>query len=312
MARSKRRSKSIEPAQRVLFYIVPPGESYIDLAKNLSEVNRRFYRQGMSYGIGKIEFSYSGKPGSADVVHLTAYTAGSTWVVHNAWKKAQAYWLQQQRRARRLIGAGAKPAYEDFKVYLDDSQRVGTTLPVIASDAGAVGVGEWEHSVFHVEAEDHSIEEYALHIIGNDIGSTDKGLILAYQNSRATVQAESPDLPTEYSANLYAQLADDLDDVAAHVADDMEDENDEPPYDRDDYPGSDTNSDRPWIQETQAASFGSPNATLDGFVAQCGLIMLNNQGYSAAGGAVTAPPLAMTIHLVPGNYKGILAEPMGQ
>ncbi len=305
---------TVQPAQRVLSFSLPGGDSYVDIADCLSKVNRRAYRQGMKYAIGKIEFGFVVNQSQISVVVLGVKTAGDTWVVHNAWKKAQAHWLQQQRRARRLIGAGAKPAYEDFKVYLDDAHRAGTVCLCVDSENDAVGSGEWEYSVFHVEAEDHSIAEYALHIIGGDVGSTDKGLILAYQNSRATVQAENPDLPTEYSANLYAQLADDLDDVAAHVADDMEDENDEPPYDRDDYTGNDTNADHPWIQELQVASAGLPNATLDGFVAECGLLKFELNAFDANGSPVDLGQSLTNVYvtLVPGSYKGVMAKPMGQ
>ncbi len=302
----------MQPAQRTLMYIVPPGVSYIDLAAGLSAVNRRAYRQGMQYAISKIEFAFTGKPGSADSVALTAYTAGSTWVVHNAWKKAQAHWLSQQRTARRLIGQSAKPAYEDFKVYLDDTHRTGTSLPVIASDGGAVGSGEWLYSQFVWEADDNSIDEPYVHIVGGNVSTTDWGLILNYQESRATVQAESPDLPSEYNTNMYALMATDENLVADEVANNMEVTNDEPPYSEEDYPGNDTNADRPWAQETQFASAGYPNATLDGFIAECGLICLNNQGYAANGDETSAPALTALVTLVPGKYKGVAAVPMGQ
>lgn len=316
MARGKRRKMStVEPAQRVLTFAIPPGESYIDIAAALSSVNRRFYRQGMQYAVTKVEFSFPGKPGNADAVELTAFTAGSTWVVHNAWKKAQAHWLGQQRDARRLIGQSAKPAYEDFKVYLDDAQRAaGTTMPVLSGDGAAVGAGEWEYSKFVWEADDASVDEPWVHLIGGNVGSpgTDWGLILNYQQSRATVQAEDPELPAEYSTNMYALLAQDENLSLDEVAQNMETNNDEPPYDHDDYPGSDTNSDRPWPQETAMANAASPNANLHGFVAQCGLILFNLKGFNAAGGAETAPAAAVQVHLAPGGYKGVLAEPMGQ
>jgi len=303
---------SKQPAHRVLSYVVPAGESYVDIASALSQINRRLYRQGMQYAVQKIEYSYVAAVDAVTSQHLTAYAAGDTWVVHNAWKKAQAHWLAQQRRARRLIGQSAKPTWEDFKVYLDDTHRSGTKLGVIAADGAAVGTGEWDYSKFHVEAEDHSILEWYLHLIGGDVSTTDKGLILGYQESRATVQAEDPDLPGSYGDNMYATMADDIDDVAQYVASDMEDENDEPPYDQDDYPGNDTNSDRPWIMELAAASSGSPNATLDGFISQCGLLLFNNQAYDPAGNLASAVNMAVTVHIAPGGYKGVAAIPMGQ
>ncbi len=288
------------------------GDQWIDIASDLSKVNRRAYRQGMQYAVGKVEFAFAGKPGNADIISLAAFTAGDTWVVHNAWKKAQAHWLQQQRRARRLIGRGAKPAYEDFKVFLDDSNRSAGLLPTIAADVALVGAGEWDYSVLHVEAEDHSIQEWYMHIIGGDISTTDRGLILGYQQSRATVQADAPDLPADYSASMYADMADDLDDVAKSVADDMEDENDEPPYDHDDYPGNDTNADVPWLQSFAVANAAASNAVLDGFVAECGLVKFHLGGITSAGVDTAAPNISVTVHLVPGKYKGIMAKSMGQ
>jgi len=303
----------MQPAQTVLSYDATDGLSYIDIAKGLSQVNRRAYRQGMEYAVGKVTFAYTADPQVVLNVSLTCSTAGNTWVVHNAWKKAYAHWIAQQRRARRLIGQSAKPTWEDFKVYLDDAHRAGSTLGVLAGDGGAVGTGEWDHSVLHVEAEDHSVTEWYMHLIGGDVGATDRGLILGYQESRATVQATDPELPAEYSDNMYSSLADDLDDVAREVADDMEDENDEPPYDHDDYPGSDTNSDAPWLQDLAIASTSVPLGVVPGFVAQCGLIRLVLGARNASGGGQgTAPPTTVSVHLVPGNYKGVAAFPMGQ
>jgi len=303
----------MQPAQTVLSYYCGAGVSYIDIAKGLSQVNRRSYRQGMEYAVGKVTFGYQANPTAILNVQLNAYTAGDTWSVHNAWKKAFAHWTAQQRRARRLIGGSAKPTWEDFKVYLDDTHRSGTIVDVVAGDDQAVGTGEWEYSALIWEADDNSIDECRLHLIGGDVSTTDKGLILAYQQSRATVQAEDPDLPNEFNTNLYALMAADQDAVADEVADNMEYRNDEPPYDHDDYPGTDSNSDSPWLQEFGVAAPGQPMATLPGFVAQCGLLRFNLIAHSAVDGSVvTGVTSLVQVHLVPGNYKGVAALPMGQ
>ena len=302
----------MQPAQTVLTYEVPAGSSYIDIAEGLSRCNRRAYSQGMEYAVGKITFGYAGIPQQVMNVSLAVATAGNTWVVHNAWRKAYAHWIAQQRTARRLIGQSAKPTWEDFKVYLDDAHRAGTRLGVLAGDGGAVGTGEWDYSQLIWEADDNSIDRPYLHLIGGDVSTTDWGLILGYQQSRATVQPEDPDLPDEYSTNMYARLATDENVVADEVANQMEETNDEPPYDQDDYPGSDTNSDSPWIQDFGMASSTNPIGTVPGFVAQCGLVKLallarDNEG------SVTAPPTTVVaVHLIPGGYKGVAALPMGQ
>jgi len=303
----------MQPAQTVLSYEVPNGASYIDIAEGLSQVNRRAYRQGMEYAVGKVTFAYTADPGSILNVSLTCSTAGNTWVVHNAWRKAYAHWIAQQRRARRLIGQSAKPTWEDFKVYLDDAHRAGTSDAVIAGDGVPVGTGEWDYSRLIWEADDASIDEVYLHLIGGDVSTTDWGLILGYQNSRATVQPEDPDLPAEYSINMYTKLAQDQDAAVDEVAQNMEDENDEPPYDQDDYPGNDTNSDAPWPQDLAIASTSVPLGVVPGFVAQCGLIRMYLGARNVVGGGTgTAPATLVLVHLVPGNYKGVAALPMGQ
>jgi len=108
-------------------------------------------------------------------------------------------------------------------------------------------------------------------------------------------------------------LATDENVVADEVADQMEETNDEPPYDQDDYPGSDTNSDSPWVQEFGLASSTVPLGVVPGFVAQCGLIKFSNTARDAQGDAgATAPSMNVFLHLVPGSYKGVLAASMGQ
>ncbi len=305
----------MQPAQTVLSYYVGNGNSYIDIAEDLSKVNRRAYRQGMEYAVGKVTFGYQANPQAILNVQLNAYTAGDTWVVHNAWKKGFAHWVAQQRNARRLIGQSAKPTWEDFKVYLDDAHRAGTSNDVLAGDEQAVQSGEWDYSRLIWEADDNSIDEVYLHLIGGDVATpaTDWGLILGYQQSRATVQAEDPDLPAEYSLNMYTRLANDEILAMDEVANNMEDENDQPPYDQDDYPGTDANSDAPWLQEFGVAAPGQPMATLPGFVAQCGLVKFNLTAHAVADGSVTTGVTSLVqVHLMPGSYKGVAALPMGQ
>lgn len=303
----------VQPAQRTLSFLVPPGESYIDLAEALSSVNRRFYRQGMQYAVTGIDFRFNGKPGSADFISVFAKTAGSTWVVHNAWKKAQATWIAQQRDSRKAAGAFIKPAYEDFKVYLDDAHRTGTSLPVVASDAAVVMAGEWNYSKFVYSTDaDAAVLEPHLHLIGGDVSTSDVGIVEAYEESRSTVQSPDPNAPATASHSIYSLMSTNVNEVADEVIQNQETENDQTPYDLDEYPGGETNSDVPWVQSIATAAAGIPGATLPGFVAQCGLIRLTSQGYATNGDETAAPPLLVLVHLAPGPYKGVLAEPMGQ
>ena len=303
----------MQPAHTVLQYICATGASYIDIAKDLSAVNRRLYSQGMQYAVGKVDFYLDGvSTANVQSIKLKVATAGNTWTVMNAWRKAEAHWIRQQKEARRLIGESAKPKWEDFKVYLDDAHRAAGNETSVDLNDDAIGVGEWEYSRLVWEDDSHAIDEVNLHLIGGNVSTTDWGLILGYQQSRATVQAEDPDLPDEYSTNMYALLATDENAVADEVGHNMEYYNDEPPYDQDDYVGNDTNADWPMLQGIAALSTTSPVGTCSGFVAQCGLLRLETRALDAQGNPADAPNVVVAVHLIPGNYKGVLADPMGQ
>ena len=291
-----------------LHYDLVNGTQYIDIFRDLSALNRKLIRQGRIAYITDISYAiHSGSSGSGGNLFINALP--NDWVHNNSWKKGQAHWLQQQRRARKLVGRSAKPTWEDFKVYYDASHRTGTTL-----DVPSLSYGEWVYSVFHVEAEDHSVQEWYLHVQGDDVSTTDRGLVLGYEESRATVQSTSPDVPSEYGNSMYANLADDIDDVARDVAADMEDENDEPPYDHNDYPGNDSNA----VIGHHATMLCSPVTsaiyTFPGVIcAPLGLLKLIHSGLSGEDGStVTAPTAFLQFRIAYGNYKGLAAPSFGQ
>ncbi len=299
------------PAHLVLQYGVTTGVTYLDLARDLSAINRRLYKQGMQYAVSHIDFEFNENADAVPFTVMTAAVAGDTWVVHNAWKKGKAHWDAQQRRTRRLIGASAKPTWEDFKVYLDDAHQTTGNLPVVAGDGNVVGQGEWEYSRLLYEIDNNTVYEPLLHLIGGDVSTSHAGLILAYQQSRATVQAQDPDLPGEYSTNLYALMAADQDAVADEVADNMEFSNDEPPYDQNDYPGNDTNCDAPWVVSSVRCN-SIASGRIGSFVAQNGLVKLFFGGVAPDGSATPANTTYAYVHLAPGGYQGVAAIPMGQ
>ena len=49
----------IEPAVTQIAYALPAGTSYVDLAKDLSMINRRLYRSGMVYAVQDIQLVVS-------------------------------------------------------------------------------------------------------------------------------------------------------------------------------------------------------------------------------------------------------------
>jgi len=294
----------VEPAQINLRYSLAAAaqstDVYIDLARDLSRVNRRLYEQGRSYYVAGMTVVNSGATGAG----VGAKTAGNTWCVHNSWKKGKAKWLEQQKQALDAVSPSAKPVWQDFKVFLDAAHRAGTTLDVLdgsGSSGTAVLSGEWSYSQF-VYDDAGTVRQPYIHIVGADVGTTDVGLVEAYEESRPTVSGFDPATPHDASESIYAKI-DDHDEMIDELINNMEADNDQPPYDNDQYTGGADNAPVPWFQSLGTANVNAPIQRMNGFVAECGLIKLS---YTAE------TQTALLVHLMPGGYKGVAAEAMGQ
>ena len=318
----------IEPAVTQLLYLVPDGTSYIDLAKDLSKVNRRLYRQGMTYVIQDVQVGLASGMKASDVWTCAFSTSGNSWIVHNAWKKGFAAWRKQTREITDSIGIEGK--WSDFKVYLDDSMEDGTILEPYAGDNAVYQAGEWEHSKL-VFDDDGTEREFKMHLIGSsNLADTNEesgiGLIQEYADSRSRVRA-TPSSESEASDTIYAKLlghaSDELTDM---MVDNVEGDNDSPPYDIDDYPGGAANADAPVPVRFGSVSGTQTTTTMGGFIVPCGLLKLftaesalDTNGFladaSTANGVYaqgTAATAAVLVTVASGPYRGVLAAPMGQ
>lgn len=319
----------IEPAVRQLLYLVPSGSSYIDLAKDLSKVNRRLYRQGMTYVVQDVQVAIAPGMKASDVWASTCYTSGNSWIVHNAWKKAFTHWRKQQNEAMDALGSRIEGKWADFKVYLDDAMEDGTILEPYAGDAAVYQAGEWRYSKF-VFDDDGTEREFAMHLIGSsNLADTNNesaiGLIEEYANSRSTVNNNVPDTESEASDSIYAKLYG-TDEISDMIFDNLEDDNDTAPYDQDDYPGGAANADAPVPVRFFSCSGTQTTSMSPGFSVPCGLMKitaaeqaLDTNGFladaSTANGVYvsgTAPTVAVLVTVAAGPYRGVLAAPMGQ
>lgn len=310
---------SIQPAMITLKYALPGNgaEVYIDIAEALSKINRRGYRQGKQYVVSgtTIKMDTVAAPGNS--LQVTLKTAGNTWVVQNAWKKAKSAWMKQQRDVRKLsgIGSAAKPKYEDFKVYLDNGHRAGTAAPVLDGAGVAVQAGEWDYSkfVYANDADPEVIVEPSVHLIGPDVSTSDVGLVEGYADSRASVSGAQPQVPGDADTSIYAKIMSGADDgMSKEIIANMEDDNDSPPYEIYNYAGGAANAAVNWDTCYAHATTYSPVTSTPGFLAQCGLLRVYSQGKQGADGSNTTIPGVLMIHLMPGKYKGVAAHNMGQ
>lgn len=313
---------SITKAQRTMTLVVPAGVSYIDIAQCLSITNRKLFRQGMVYGIESLEFTYGAPAAALDTVKVDVSVAGDTWSVHNAHVKGEALWNEMNDLVLE-DNPSVQGKWHDYKVFLDGAHRTNLISAGIPNLTPQTYLGgEWEYSDYVMPQHDVDpatgvplvADQTNCHLLGDDIGGpgsfSSVGLVKAYAESRATVSPDQPNVPGGMPTSFFNLLTD-SGSQEPELALVIEAENDNPPYDLNNYPGGDLNAPDPIIAEFGAATIGSPIGILTSFIAQCGLIRINNQGL-LDGAPVASDTLTVILTVMAGKYKGIAAIPMGQ
>lgn len=301
---------------------VGPGEArfYCDIGESLSQINRKLFSQQYSYRVKSVRAVYS-QNFLVDTLKLRVSTAGDTWAVQNAWTKAKALHSEMQD----LVlddNPSIKGTWADFKVYLDSHHAGATNLQPIDVEGNVVKPGEWSYATFvlpqhEVDAAGSPLpaDETTSHLLGPDLGVagswTSVGLVQAYAESRATVQATSPNVPATFVSSFFNLLTD-SGSQEPELATVIEGENDEAPYDMDEYPGGSTNSPFPVQVAMGQLNVENPNFVSEGFDAQCGLLRFDIFAQLNLAPADITPSLSVMVELERGSYKGIAATPMGQ
>ena len=323
--RAKTRAKttkktSLIPAVRHLRYHLtnngtPGVESshFIDLARDLSRVNRRLYRGGRNYYVKKITVvsrnTISGKfgPGLADqqdTGRISVSTAPDSWVARNAWSRGFKSWKQMNKTATGQLSGDIAGTWSDFKIYLSEDFANATLPSPLDNGGNAVAAAlNWDASTFVTPDGTTTDDEFYATLLGDHVGAagsrTSVGLIRSYGESRATVQLTDPSVPSTASADPLVNLFDygtTIDDVI----DNLEDENDAPPYSQVQYPGGSANMPKPIVIQDAAISDG--RASMSGFSALMGQIEFEINS------PIANDVYSVLIEIAPGNYRGVKAE----
>ena len=297
--------------------------SYVDTARELSKINRRLYSQSRMYGYQGLTFIWrSTGSAAADVatIECSIRTAGNTWTVQNAHTKGEALWNQMQALVLE-DNPSISGKWHDFKVMLDGGQS--SVREILARDGAGneFAPGEWnlatyvmpQHEVDPATGLPLPAEEYTALLIGADTASK-RSLVKAYQQSRATLNANTPNVPPGMSGSFFNLLTD-SGSQEPELADVIEAENDNPPYDLDNYSGGAVNAPAPVVVGYAAISNSEVDGRIGSFVAPCGLLQIEIKGYNAAGEAIapaSMPAIDLLLHVAPGSYKGVASVPMGQ
>ena len=318
-------AKRVKPkmhTQRFLYYdLIHSGTTedamYIDLAKDLSAVNRRMYRQGRNYSISNI--SVHDSDGDARVLFSTA---PNTWALHAAWELCFNGWKSQ--RAEVLEDAGGSfnsPRWADFKVYLNKEHVVDTDWPTPKEDEqNSIVGGEWDYSDMQffrggTKYDSHAIGLMGDHSIGVSITnetSAEDASYSGYISALETLQevrsqpATFDNDPAVLSMNVFSLNSGGA--VAEQIVE-INKEGDEPPYSMEivgssNNPANDTGA---WpVREVAIASTYSPMA-MTGPIPNipCGLLQIETTS------GTSGNTIGILIELTPGSYKGVHAPGMG-
>lgn len=320
-SRSSAKKKNV-PAARYLRYELVNSPSagtetshFIDIARDLSRINRRLYRQGRDYHVKKITvvstntfaigaFSDLGAPLREPAGFVSASTIHGNWVSHQAWKRGFKTWQTMNSEAAHAVGNDVSGTWSDFKVYMSPDMRTGTVLTPIDNGGTPWVGGEWTYTKLVTPDGTTGADEFELTMIGNHVGSAGSrqavSLCRSYGESRATVNPDNPNTPGTIADDPLNNVFDYGTAVDEVLQNDMEDA-DNPPYALTQYPGGAANGTKPSV--VQHSTLGvDGKCTLAGFNAMCGLIELETKS------PIDNDVYSVLVELSPGSYRGIKAD----
>ncbi len=306
-----------EPVMHKFAFDLPAagGTYFLDVSQIASLCNRKFYRQGMNWAIGNVEFFTDGDASCA------ISTLPHTWTMANAWTKSFKLWKESQDQVLDVEGRDILGKYADFKIFYDTDHQVNTVannlVPYGFATAGASADYDWDPTTYQVPNDPVSgtTTEYNIHAIGPSTAAS-LGAIAGYAASRARPQQNDPNVVDSASPEDWMTALFDTGENLAEIRQDIEDGNDSPPYligapgsQLEYYPGGSgqATAHDSFFQDILVTRFGtSLNSDNSGpFLAPCGLLRLDVQTL-----VETPTQIILFLELVPGPVKGLMAQPM--
>ena len=246
-SRKSKRSKmsNSNPAQLDLLYAWTPDtydggtatstEQFIDLARDLSRANRRFYEQNRNYVVRGITYLFPANAAPGSIGTFGVYTAANNWCVQNAHVKGEAMWHEMNKLVLE-DNPSIEGRWSGFRLRMNTSMINANTLDPLAGDGVTpLAAGEWDysryvmpqHEVDPATGQPLPADELTPVLIGGD-GSLTRSLVKAYEESRATVQPIDPSVPAGISGSFFNLLTD-SGSQEPELADVIIDDNDQPP-----------------------------------------------------------------------------------
>jgi hypothetical protein len=303
---AKKYKKKSPTVTRLSFELTGGSTQFIDIARALSSINRRFYRQGCYYYVNSVEI-YNNETGVVDL-----HTLPDNWITKNAHQRGFQLFQKMNSMVDPPISSIGRPKYHDFKVYMSNLHRttgsLNASLHGINAAAVPINCDNWDYSQF-VSADDdgdatQDADEFYVHMLGGHVGSSDNwssiGLITSYVDSRQTVQSEDPQSAlmdaTDPLINIFDMSSEEqMNDIIVNLTTD----NDGPPYDHNLYVGEQTDNMQHVARIGTEVGVGRIGRA-SGFCAPFGLICVDPHGVSTA--------FRVVLNLAVGTYHGVYAE----
>lgn len=267
----------------------------LDVARNLSVVNHRLYRQGKTY---QVKIDLDNRSSDTSSAQYEVYALCDTWYVQKAWQLARARYLMNTADERAVMSQQQVARWEDFRV--NSGVSSGTIVPYRYSPAlaGAIDTtGEFEISQITL-ADGTTRRSFTW---GATPSASEFGILLEYDKSGGT----DPSPATSSGAKAYAGTEGDVNET---TQDDLAEHGDLPPYNNQNF------NTRVWVKVATLDNSGMANPSIAGghsrmstgfFNAPCGLVVIKpNVANDSVDGR-----LSMTVKA--GDYKGVAAMNMG-
>jgi hypothetical protein len=304
---------------RLRFLLNTDGDSvhYLDLARELSKVERRLHPQFRNYTVlGGIM-----KDSNQDAV-ARFNVAPDVWPVRTALRRGKRIFDKMVNQRVKELGMDVKPKYHDFKVMLNSSST--TFEQTVDAGGNVIAGGEWVYPRYVSEdvkwddtelggasspAGNRNADEFSAficggdHIAGSSGGGQDVwariGLVKSWIETRAEPEDDLPNLPTTITTDPLANLFDESD-ADDEVLMNLNHHNDEAPYDEDtcygmqygSVSGTGENLQRVSLAACQAGA--GQIASIPGFTALCGLVQISLTGTEPG----TATPKAGVVEII--------------
>jgi len=283
MAARKSKGKRYACQKHIEINVADSGNQFVDVARCLSEVNHRLYRQSRVY---RCKVNHLGNP--TDRAKLDIYVLRDTWMLQKAYQMAKDAYDKNMSEEMDDVAKSNLARWRDFRILLDPAASGYTEkLPVIRANstlnASTLSNGEFVHS--QVYKEDGTSMAFGLY------AAASRWSIVEEYDKTADVDSSPSNTVTGSDVNPYGELDNDNN---VNARNDLQTRGNAPPYDPNSLDGQKLFRK---VASIGAAS-GAQRLSTGFFDAPLGLIVMVPSG-------ITANEDFYEVEVQSGDYKGI-------